>query len=303
MKKYLLSLVCAGLFIGAMPLRAEVSKRRAVMCSLSRLHNKFNCTLEEKASGKKFLKGAKVAAILAALTALAIGGVAIGGVKLSEIQAEKERLLQENYDFYTAIKRGSLGGLSDDQIGDALIWAIEAGRTEYPQAIEKMQTSLEGLQKSCKTHKVLNNRPEKTDALKKVLKDLSGSCLKYEQKEASDRAEKMKQEEQRQRENERWEKTRREEEQQRKHEKSAQKVVGNIPVEDANVKQILGLNPGKDYFAWYEVLGFSAPVSRAEGITTYRVLALNTHPAKHINQPIFQDVMKVINSAKDEINK
>lgn len=86
MKKRILSLICAGMLIGSMPLDGAVSKMRAVKCSLSRFHTKFNCTEEEKAVGKKWLVGASVAAALAALAALVVGGV-----KLAEVQAEKKR--------------------------------------------------------------------------------------------------------------------------------------------------------------------------------------------------------------------
>lgn len=90
MKKLLTSLLIAGLLITNGPLNAEVSKIRAVKCSIPALHKKFNCTAEEKKVGKKWLIGASVAAAVTALTAIVVGGVKYKQVQQAKKQAELE---------------------------------------------------------------------------------------------------------------------------------------------------------------------------------------------------------------------
>ena len=85
MKKVLFSFIFIGMLTQLAPLHA-VSAARAIKCSLSRFHKKFNCTQEEITAGKKWLIGASITAALATLAAV------IGSVKLAEVKAEKERI-------------------------------------------------------------------------------------------------------------------------------------------------------------------------------------------------------------------
>ena len=81
MKKVSISLLLAGLLLGTVPTQAAVGRFRAMKCAIPKLHNKFKCTPEEKAAGKKWLTGTSVVAAAAALAAFIAGGVTLSEIK------------------------------------------------------------------------------------------------------------------------------------------------------------------------------------------------------------------------------
>lgn len=124
MKKLLASLLIAGLLSNTSPLNAAVSKMRAVKCSIPPLHQKFQCTAEEKAVGKKWLIGASIAAAVAALAAIVVGGVKYNQVRQAkkeavlsaQREAEAEKARQANQAMMRTETEAQQGALSQEQV-------------------------------------------------------------------------------------------------------------------------------------------------------------------------------------------
>jgi hypothetical protein len=90
MKKLLFLLV---LLLGVSQNVAAVSKVRAIKCSLPKLHQKFNCTPQERAVGKRWLAGATIATVAAAIAAI-IGGISAAEIKKAKAEAESPGALR-----------------------------------------------------------------------------------------------------------------------------------------------------------------------------------------------------------------
>ncbi len=258
MKKVVLLFIFTGMLIGSPSLEAAVGKWRAIKCSISRFHKKFNCTEEEKAVGKKWLIGASIAVALAALAA-----VIAGGVKLAEVRAEKKRLEQEVPQSQQKIKgMKKIKNLRDklerdkptelEMIEGLLAAHFVLPRTFYPLLntmknknidFGELISIFQGMAKATGEEKMINPIIKKLEEFEtpqqKSLRKLREPTVKARGRELT-----------------------------------------HVSITDIKVKKELNLSTDKDYFKWYEVIGHQSPPSKEEASGIFRKLGFKYHPDK-----------------------
>ncbi len=299
MKKVVLPFILTGLLIGSPSLEAAVSKWRAVKCSISRFHKKFNCTEEEKAVGKKWLIGASITAALVALAA-----VVAGGVKLAEVRAEKQRFKQivpqptqqivalPTQPIKQPIKQPSKRRIMINKLQDQL------NRGESPSPTDMMEGIITAYQSFPRTlyPQLLNTIKEKNIDSSDLILGLQGAITMGVPEEMAnpiiEDLKKLQTPEQKRR-----------MEQRAPLEQAALKQGTHVQISDAKIKKELKLNSNKDFFKWYEVIGYkSPPAAKNEAIKVFRRLSGKYHPDKVFGNPekkeFYNKVVSTITEAK-----